>query len=233
MQVFVVSSIDSAPRVSISDADLAHLFRGNLGRAKAYPKEWKPVIALRLKRPRERSVKPYCDISFVLAMEDVPLFSLRAKTCLEPVLGDAVQWLPLEFDEKEFWLVNVLETVAIDNSKANIKMYDGKPTSTIETYAFNTNEVFGKRLFKESSRTFSVLCTAEFKETILKHKLTGFFFECVWDSRYAPFSSSLSNSVDIKSRPEIFGPDGVAPIPKQFRERFWPPEWFDIETLKK
>ena len=234
MQVFEMSCIDAAPRLSASLNDQIRLFGdGLIGSGRAYTAVWHPLAVSRFHKPRDRKIRPYLDISFILAKGSTPVFSKLAKTCLTPVLGDTVQWLPVDFDEQEFWLVNVLESVSFDTEKSKITTYLGGGTGAIEQFAFDELTVKDKRLFKVKQKPIYVLCTERLRECVIQNQLTGFHFSVVWDSRYNPFPAGLDNNTDVIGRPEIYGPYGIKPIDKEFRHKFWPLEWFELETAKK
>ena len=233
MQIFKVRSLETAPLLQVNLNDEISVFEDSvIGKAKRYELPWKPIPTTRFKKPGDRKVRKYCDLTYILANVNVPIFSGSAKTSLEPILGDTVQWLPIEFQEQEYWIVNILKTVSLDLQSSQIISYPDGGLATIEQFAFEELSVRDKWLFKVPQRTFWVLCTERFRDHVLQNELTGFYFEVVWDSRYKPFPDALYNDTDVVGRPEIYGPNGVRPIPKQWRKQYWPPEWFEIEAAK-
>ena len=59
--------------------------------------------------------------------------SARAKQIFEPLLGENAQWLPLAFDECEYWLLNSLRVLdALDLSQASVRHFTHGTGFTVE-----------------------------------------------------------------------------------------------------
>lgn len=234
MQVFQLDCVDTAPLLTTSLENQKMLFRsGGISDAKRYDGVWIPPHVSRFKRPRERKIKPFCDVSLLLAHADAPIFSERAKAVFEPILRDSVQWLELDCDEGKYWILNTLETVDLDLSKSRLVTFGDGTTGPVKQYAFRSEDLLNKWVFKTRKHTFRVLCTEPVRELVAAHKLTGFHFTLVWDSLYEPFPEGLDNKTDVKGRPEIYGPNGIKPLNKEYRKQFWPLDWFELESAKK
>ena len=228
MRVFNISPHDDVQRFDM-DVDLQVGVLRNLGRGQAHEGPWTPIPVQRLKKPRKRREESLCDLSAVAANVSVPVMSARARQVLEPILGADAQWLRLVFDEGEYWLLNLLRVVdAVDPTMAAVRRFPDGRVADIEEYAFVAEVVAREWLFKVSTATFDVLATDRLRELVLDHALTGFHFQPVWDSGHKPFRVFPGRD-HIRSRPEVFGPDGFV---ANYSE-FWPAEWKELARQRK
>lgn len=75
MQIFRMYCDDEAPTLDASLEDQVRLFRGELiGAAKPYDLIWQPMQTTRFKKPRDRKLRPYVDLTYILAKVSVPIF---------------------------------------------------------------------------------------------------------------------------------------------------------------
>jgi hypothetical protein len=219
MRIYSVGPRDDVQRLDI-DIELRVDMLKRLGLGVPWEGAWTPPRAWRLQKPRKRTPEPLCDWTTVGAAEGCPALSSRAKDVVEPLIGPA-QWLPLEFEECEYWLLNLLhlpEVLDVDASKVS-RLPDGK-VREIEEFAFRPPAVADEWLFKLSASPGSVFATDRFRDCVEREGLTGLFFQPVWDSEHAPFKP-IPDRGDIIKRPEIYGPKGFVPNVKEL----WPPEW--------
>jgi hypothetical protein len=224
MNVFKIVPIDQIQRLNIDPDDAKRLFNGPFGRGQAYEEQWLPLRVRRLEesgamRDNGTVLGDYTSIgSFV----STPVFSGRARRIIEPLLGAQAQWFPLDFDECEYWIVNLLDTVELDPSTSVFKRFDGGKISTVRKYGFRAMDVGDHWLFKAREAPFSTLATDRFQNLVTAEGLTGFWFRCIWNSTLAPFSvDRVDDLTEILSRPEVYGPDGVSP---GFESK-WPADW--------
>lgn len=114
-----------------------------------------------------------------------PVFSRRAVECLESMISNNVELLPLDFNEGEYFGINVITVLeAIDYEKSIYKTYrDGKRIMAFKKYAFLPNIVENISIFKISDeKTRYAFVSDEFKQTVEINNLSGFKFKLVWDS---------------------------------------------------
>ena len=80
----------------------------------------------------------------------IPVFSRRAWECLEPLISKNVEILPLDFNEKEYFGINVITVLdAIDYEKSIYKTYrDGKRIMAFEKYVFLPTVIEDVSMFK-------------------------------------------------------------------------------------
>jgi hypothetical protein len=201
-----------------------------VGRGKQAEGIWQPLPVWRLKKPRKRKLEDLCDVTAVCASVDKPVMSSRAKRLLEPVLGTDAQWLALSFEECEYWILNSLRVLdAVDLSGSAVGYFPDGRVSDVEKYALRESVVADEWLFKASVAPYDVLVTERFRSLVTREKLTGIYFQPVWDSAHKPFSA-FAGRKEIATRPEVFGPKGFVPD----REEFWPVEWKEeAEELKR
>lgn len=220
MRIYSIGPHDNVQRLDMNVDQRVAIMR-TLGRGAAHEGSWHPLPVWRLKKPRKRQTEELCDLTAVGAAEGVPVMSAHAKKILEPILGKGAEWLPLAFDEREYWLLNSLRVLdALDLSQASIRHLPHGPVWSIEKYAFRPSVVADEWLFKVSTATNPVLVTDRFRSLVESEGLTGFFFQPVWDSEHRPFRPT-ANREDILTRPEIYGPEGFVTN----LEEYWPPEW--------
>lgn len=114
-----------------------------------------------------------------------PVFSRRAVECLESLISNNVELLPLDFNEGEYFGINVISVLdAIDYEKSIYKTYrDGKRIMAFKKYVFLPNLVENISIFKISDeKTRYAFVSDEFKQTVEMNNLSGFKFKLVWDS---------------------------------------------------
>lgn len=145
---------------------------------RSHLKEWKsiPVKRMEPERNLELSDAP----GFI-----IPVFSKTALKYLKPLIEPNVEILPLEFEEEEYYGINVITVVdGIDYEKSIYKTFrDGKRILAFKKYSFLPNKIEGIPIFKiPDERTRYCFVSDEFKDRVEINKLTGFKFELVWDS---------------------------------------------------
>jgi hypothetical protein len=180
--VYSISVYDNVQRLDMSLEDQKRLMRGRVGSGKRVDGEWTPPKCGRFIKPRSRKPEKLHDITFVLAKANIPLLSRKAKQLFEPLLGDQAQWLAVDFQECEYWMLNVLRLVDIDEEKSDIHHYPSGGTPLIRHYEFREKDVADEWLFKTKIHTFNVHCTDRVLKLVEKEKLTGFWFTPLWDS---------------------------------------------------
>ncbi len=220
MRIYSIEPHDDVQLLDMDVGQQATVMRA-LGRGAAYEWSWRPLPVWRLKKPRKRRLEELCDLTTVAADSGVPAMSARAKRVLEPILGRDAEWLPLAFDEREYWLLNSLRVLdALDVPKASVTYFPDGRVSGIEAFAFKLSVIADEWLFKVSLFPYRVLVTDRFRSLVEREGLTGFHFQPIWDSDHKPFRAWPGRE-DIRSRPDVFGPDGFVTNYKEF----WPPEW--------
>ncbi len=228
MRIYYIIPHDSVQRLDMDVDQRTNVIR-TLGRGTRWQGDWRAPAVWRLQKPRKRKPEMLCDWTVVGASVGVPALSTRAKRILEPVLGSHAQWLPLVFDEAEYWLLNLLHVIdALDAGKSEIRTLPNGSVMNIETYAFKPDAVADEWLFKVTQHPHHVLATDRFRALIEAEALTGMFFQPMWDSEHAPFRPTPGRA-EMLTRPEIYGPEGFVTNVKEH----WPPGWKEQERRMK
>ena len=145
---------------------------------RSHLRQWKPV-QVKIMEP-EKGLELSDAPGFT-----IPVFSRRAWECLEPLISKNVEILPLDFNEKEYFGINVITVLdAIDYEKSIYKTYrDGKRIMAFEKYVFLPTVIEDVSMFKIlDEKTRYAFVSDEFKQTVEKNNLLGFKFKLVWDS---------------------------------------------------
>jgi hypothetical protein len=220
MRIYSIGPLDDTQRLDMNVEQQINILR-RLGQGIAFKGVWEPIPVWNLKKPRKRRLENLCDLSVVAAKLSIPVLSRHAKSVFEPLLGESAQWLPLNFDAGEYWLLNSLRLLdALDVSNSVIRSFPDGSTWEVEQYAFEPSVVADELLFKVSTAPYDVLVTDRFRALVIENGLTGFYFQPVWDSEHKPFRP-LASGDEMLKRPEIYGPEGFVPN----LEEYWPPEW--------
>lgn len=146
------------------------------GRAKL--ENWKPVKVKRMESEKNLALSDAPGFLF-------PVFSQKALDCLYPLIKNYVEVLPLEFEENDYFGINVINVLdAINYGEADYKTFrDGKRIMAFKKYAFLPSIVLNIPIFKiVDEKTRYAFVSSEFKKIAEDNGLTGFKFELVWDS---------------------------------------------------
>lgn len=115
----------------------------------------------------------------------IPVFSKKALECLYPLIKNEIEVLPLIFEEREYFGINVIKVLdAIDYEKSIYKTFrDGKRIMAFKKYFFIPDKIKNVSIFKiTDEKTRYAFVSDEFKTIVENNKLTGFKFKLVWDS---------------------------------------------------
>lgn len=140
--------------------------------------QWKPIKVKRMEPEKNLELSDAPGFT-------IPVFSEKAVECLRTLISKNVEILPLEFEEKNYFGINVVTVLkAIDYEKSIYKMFrDGKRIMAFKKYAFLTEVIQGVAIFKiTDEKTRYAFVSDEFKKVVEKNNLSGFRFKLVWDS---------------------------------------------------
>lgn len=229
MRIYAISPCDNVQLLDMDVEKQIKILRP-LGKGKKHEGLWEPLSVWRLKKPRKRRPGELCDFTTISAKSNIPVMSSRAKKIFEPMLGASAQWLPLDFEECQYWILNSLNILdSLDLSETKISYLPNGLVWGIDEYAFKLSTIANEWLFKVPQKTYDCLATDQFRSLVEKENLTGFYFQPMWDSEHKPFPGRF-NRKNMLERPEIFGPEGFVPNAKEY----WPPEWKNLaKELKK
>ena len=112
-----------------------------------------------------------------------PVFNVKARNVLAPLIEGHVEYLPLDLDGTEYYAVNVLTVIdAIDYEKSEYVKFSNGRIMCFEEYSFIRDKLKGINIFKipDERRGFAFVSEA-FKDAIEDNQLRGFKLECVWE----------------------------------------------------
>jgi len=140
---------------------------------------WKTIKAAKI-HPNETRPIPNAADFYTL----IPAFDSTALETLGNLMKGAIEILPIEFEDtiwNGIYVTKILD--AINHEKAKpVRLSSGK-IIRFEKYAFLLDVVQGHHIFRISDKRLSfVFVSDEFKKCAETAELTGFNFECVWDS---------------------------------------------------
>ena len=142
-----------------------------------HSKSWLP---LRVRKESSDKEKPLSDAPYFF----VPVFSKKALECLYAIMADDVEVLPLEYDDGEYYAINVVSVIdVIDYEKSDfIKFNNSDKIMLFKSYAFCKDKIKDQNIFKiidEPRRRAFV--SEKFKQIVDENHLTGFNFEFICD----------------------------------------------------
>lgn len=153
------------------------LFRSFDGRPQAA--DWVPV-RLNVRNGRAGAALPTSDYPSLTS--NVPVFSRRAKDCLEDLLTPRGEFLPLLSSVGEYYAFNVSTVLdALDEEKSVVDRFDSGRIMDVDTYQFFRDKLVGATIFKlVHTPEMDVFVTDEFIRRVNEHGLTGMGFTDVW-----------------------------------------------------
>lgn len=139
---------------------------------------WKPIKVNRA-HPKKMKLS-----DFPYAFTNV--FSLKAVNGLKTLIEDDVEILPLEFEEIQYFVINVTTVLdVIDYDRSEFETFDNSDRIlAFDKYAFRLcDDLHQHNIFKLIDEPASYTFVNErFKDEVERNGLTGFKFELVWDS---------------------------------------------------
>lgn len=127
------------------------------------------------------------DIAYLWAGGNFVLTNEKARNCLEDLLEDSVEYVPLKCENTTLYMLNILSLIeATDHEKCILRKSASGLEVGYETYVFIQERIQGKHffriLFKGYACSTETFVSTEFKERVEQNQLTGVKFIEVWDS---------------------------------------------------
>lgn len=141
-------------------------------RGASLPPDWK-LPKLRVSNPK----LPLND--FVMGHPDAPFVSERAKSALEPIVGDAVQFKSIgQILKREYHVLNVVAVIDCLNEEKSriVRSRDGRILS-LRQAVFDQSQLSHAVIFKVPQDNGRIFVTDRFVEVVIGHRLTGVGFE--------------------------------------------------------
>jgi hypothetical protein len=117
-------------------------------------------------------------VDIIGLMGDGLAFSDRAVKALTPLVGDAIELLPLICDGPvHFQVVNMIDIIdCLDEERSAIDRYSDGDIASVMKYVFKPGSTEGHHLFKCKQFDLHNLVSAEFKALVEQHGLIGAYF---------------------------------------------------------
>jgi hypothetical protein len=131
-----------------------------------------------------------------LAAFHLPAFSERARAIFEPHLKGLGQWVSLDFDEAPYWLFWLTEVRdVLDPEHSKISYFpDGEKVMHIERVVFRPEVAQAPFMWHVLQQPSQYVCVTDSAlELVRQHKLTGFSFELLWNSKHGALRYGLKN----------------------------------------
>ena len=130
-----------------------------------------------------------CNSDFPHIMNGLFAVQAKAKSIIEPYIGDKVQFLPINFHDKdavkEMFIMNVTNIIdCLDEENTQYDIWFDGTRGIITKEHFFADKLSEDDLLFKIKQTYRkrVYCTEKFKTLIESHKLKGIHFREVWDS---------------------------------------------------
>jgi len=138
---------------------------------------WTP-LKLELFKGEKRSDAPYLSPGvLVVSKKTIEVFS--------DLLEGAVEYLPVECDNMDYYLINVVNIVdCIDYERSEVKRFSSSGRiMKFKKFAFKDDKVGNNHIFKIPELTKGYIFVSDvLKNRILQSKIAGIGFEEVWNS---------------------------------------------------
>jgi hypothetical protein len=111
--------------------------------------------------------------------------SARAREALLPMIGDAAELLPLQCEEGDFYLLNVLQVLdCLDRERSDITYWDDGSIRSVRRFAFQASCLDDKHIFKLPLHNYSRIYVSQlFKDSVEQQALKGLRFELApWEA---------------------------------------------------
>jgi hypothetical protein len=125
----------------------------------------------------------------------LPVFSERAKAVFQPHLQGLGQWIPLDFDEAPYWLFWLTKVSdVLDLEQSVIRYFPDGSVMNINRTAFKPEAIKGLFMWHVNPLPSKFVCVTDSAlELVREHKLTGFSFELLWNSKHGPLPYGLKD----------------------------------------
>jgi hypothetical protein len=111
------------------------------------------------------------------ALSTAIVFSSKALQILKPLTENSVEFLPLECDSGEFVMLKPTSIDCLDYDRAEVRRFPSSGrVMDVLSYAFKTNNLGNKTIFKIPEQKARVYVSQEFKDCVESNKLEGLIF---------------------------------------------------------
>lgn len=143
----------------------------------------------RWKIPRVQLIKE--DVGRPLLPADLPKYSTdvmavntKARTALEGIVSADVEFLPLDCDEEDLWLLHPWRLVdALDLTKCDVKLFSSGRIMAVTRYFFQEDKIRGLTCFMVPQLAGQMFVNDAVVAAVRGAELTGMTFRKLWQSR--------------------------------------------------
>ncbi|MFG0312567.1 MAG: imm11 family protein [Phycisphaerales bacterium] len=117
-------------------------------------------------------------------LEGAPALSKRAVDALLDVLAESAEFLPLNCDAGEYYVMNITRVVdALDEAASELKRFESSGrVMEVMRHVFVPERLTGYAIFKiPQTPRAPVFVTEDFRRRVLAAGLAGFRFDLVWE----------------------------------------------------
>ena len=177
MKVWILDcDVDSFENLIISDESCNNLLKTFNGEEKK--DEWTPISVKKMYGDREFSNTPGL-------APHIPVFDAKAVSELGCMLKNEAEILPLHFENRIFYAINVIDVLDCrDYKNSDYKTFrDGKRIMRFIKYSFIESIIKNHNIFKIKDEPLKrPFVSDEFKNIVQSSGLIGFKFELAWES---------------------------------------------------
>lgn len=142
---------------------------------------------IEIERPidEQEEIRKIADCSMLWDTVGTYVFSEKAKNCLENLIDDYVEFIPVKYQDKVYYIVNVINFLdGIDYEKSKFRTLKSGSILGVEEFSFVENKIRGNALFKilleGRIHSTEVFVLQEVKDKVEENGLIGFSFMEVW-----------------------------------------------------
>ena len=163
-----------------------------VGSPRSFLSEWQPPSVRFITDEEGRfteypeTAEPYLRDNDFTMYEGALVFNAHAVSVLSPLMGSAVELLPLRCEEGEFWVLNVLRVLDCLDRERTVFTYfpDGSMKGVIKIF-FHAGCLEDRHIFRLPIHNYSRIYVSQvFKDLVDEHDLRGLRFELApWETQ--------------------------------------------------
>jgi len=148
-----------------------------LNQGKRFGNSWEPLyVELFEDQDGGEKHKPLGDFAYLFG----PSMSMKAKSILEPLVGNTVEFLPFETSIGPYYAINVSWVDCLDIRHSDVKRFSSGRIMRVNKYSFFNAPMLGIHLFHVPElRASEYFVSNEFKKLVEANDLRGLIFSPV------------------------------------------------------
>ena len=163
-----------------------------VGSPRSFLSEWQPPSVRFITDEEGRfteypeTAEPYLRDNDFTMYEGALVFNAHAVSVLSPLMGSAVELLPLRCEEGEFWVLNVLRVLdCLDRERSVFTYWQNGKIKGVREYVFQTGCLEGRTIFRMPEDNYAIIYVSQvFKDLVDEHDLRGLNFRLApWETQ--------------------------------------------------